>query len=359
MGRPRHRFSEILRAQALGMLAVVALSFFYRDATFSRLAVPITWVSTLAADSSPDAPSVQTHRPADSVGCRRSALPWSEPGTLATTAGPPPRAATRRIPHRCEGFFDRGRRFAGEPAAPVRDRFASCSVRRSIPPPAAAGCSRSRRQAWTRTARRPDWAFCPRRFQRRSRDRAGDRVPGASSSTSISLFVPDVFSPGRRVRVHVARSPLRLAAPRGPALSGVAESAERRRRSRGAVHRRSSSSSRRCCSARRGREDRFTGAGLSPPGAGRPRPPDLPDHEVPLDARRTPRRRPARSGRPAGGPAAHPAGHVPPSLVARRAAPALERPPRRDEPRRAAPRAVRSSSTASKSGSPTTTTATV
>ena len=45
-GRPRHRGGEILRAQGFGMLAVAALSFFYRDITFSRVAVPLIWLCT-------------------------------------------------------------------------------------------------------------------------------------------------------------------------------------------------------------------------------------------------------------------------------------------------------------------------
>ena len=45
-GRPRHRPGEILRTQSIGWLAVAALSFFYRTASFSRLAVPLIWLFT-------------------------------------------------------------------------------------------------------------------------------------------------------------------------------------------------------------------------------------------------------------------------------------------------------------------------
>jgi len=44
--RSRHRAFDLLRVQFLGMMAVAALSFFYRDATFSRLAVPLIWFFT-------------------------------------------------------------------------------------------------------------------------------------------------------------------------------------------------------------------------------------------------------------------------------------------------------------------------
>ncbi len=46
--RPRHRAWRVLRVQALGMLAVAAVSAFYRDATYSRLAAPFIWVSSSA-----------------------------------------------------------------------------------------------------------------------------------------------------------------------------------------------------------------------------------------------------------------------------------------------------------------------
>lgn len=47
-GRPRHRRADLIRMQALGMLLVAALSFFYRDASFSRVAVPLIWFFTVA-----------------------------------------------------------------------------------------------------------------------------------------------------------------------------------------------------------------------------------------------------------------------------------------------------------------------
>ncbi len=47
-GRPRHRRHDIVRVQALGMMIVAALSFFYRDQSFSRLAVSLIWVFSVA-----------------------------------------------------------------------------------------------------------------------------------------------------------------------------------------------------------------------------------------------------------------------------------------------------------------------
>jgi hypothetical protein len=46
-GRTRHGWGDLLRVQMFGMLIVAALSFFYRGASFSRLAVPLIWFFTL------------------------------------------------------------------------------------------------------------------------------------------------------------------------------------------------------------------------------------------------------------------------------------------------------------------------
>lgn len=45
-GRRRHRTADLLRAQGFGVLAVAALTFFYRDETFSRIAMPLVWACT-------------------------------------------------------------------------------------------------------------------------------------------------------------------------------------------------------------------------------------------------------------------------------------------------------------------------
>lgn len=45
-GRRRHRGRDLLKGLAFGMALVAALSFFYRGASFSRLAVPFIWGST-------------------------------------------------------------------------------------------------------------------------------------------------------------------------------------------------------------------------------------------------------------------------------------------------------------------------
>jgi exopolysaccharide biosynthesis polyprenyl glycosylphosphotransferase len=45
--RPRHRLTDLVRVQAFGMVVVAAMSFFYRDVTFSRLAMPLIWLFTV------------------------------------------------------------------------------------------------------------------------------------------------------------------------------------------------------------------------------------------------------------------------------------------------------------------------
>ena len=202
MGRPRHRFSEILRAQALGILAVTALSFFYRNATFSRLAVPIAWFSTLLLTAA--------GRSAVQALVRR--LPSLQPIRFALVGtGPLAVRLARRLedspyPHRCEGFFlepeDSPLEAPTEPAV-------------EMPAPLLGPVTRLGTEAEARGLGLLVLA-------------AANAAPGFVQEIHARcqeldldfLFVPDLFSLwGRRVRVEEIDG-LPLLRLRGPALSG-------------------------------------------------------------------------------------------------------------------------------------------
>ncbi len=200
MGRPRHRFSEILRAQALGILAVAALSFFYRDATFSRLAVPITWLSTLLLTAA--------GRSAVQALVRR--LPLLQPirfamvGTGSLAVRLARRLADSPYPHRCEGFFaepGETRDDAGPPAAMATPLLGS--VARLGEEGAARGLGLLVLAAGNASAG------------------TVQEIHARCQELDLDfLFVPDLFSLwGRRVRVEEIDG-MPLLRLRGPALSG-------------------------------------------------------------------------------------------------------------------------------------------
>jgi lipopolysaccharide/colanic/teichoic acid biosynthesis glycosyltransferase len=248
MGRPRHRFSEILRAQALGILAVAALSFFYRNATFSRLAVPITWLSTLLLTAA--------GRSAVQALVRR--LPLLQPVRFAMVGtGPLAVRLARRLadspyPHRCEGFFAEpgGKR---EDAGGIDAAHGAHGVHGAHAMPAApvtTDVSLAFLSPDSRCAVEPllDAAALPpaematpllgsvSRLGEEGATRGLGLVVLAASNASVGtvqeiharcqeldldfLFVPDLFSLwGRRVRVEEIDG-LPLLRLRGPALSG-------------------------------------------------------------------------------------------------------------------------------------------
>jgi exopolysaccharide biosynthesis polyprenyl glycosylphosphotransferase len=202
MGRPRHRFSEILRAQALGILAVTALSFFYRNATFSRVAVPMIWFSTL----------LLTAAGRSAVQALVRWLPLLQPIRFALVGtGPLAVRLARRLedspyPHRCEGFFSEPEDSLLEaPTQPASEMAA----------PLLGSVARLGKEAEARGLGLLVLA-------------AANAAPGFVQEIHARcqeldldfLFVPDLFSLwGRRVRVEEIDG-LPLLRLRGPALSG-------------------------------------------------------------------------------------------------------------------------------------------
>jgi exopolysaccharide biosynthesis polyprenyl glycosylphosphotransferase len=222
MGRPRHRFSELLRAQALGILAVAALSFFYRGATFSRLAVPITWVATLIL--------IAVGRSVVAALVRR--LPFLPPIRFAVVGtGPTAQRVARRLedspyPHRCAGFFEEPSD-AGRSAGTGQPIDSGRPVHGSDPDPA----GRTPRPADPLEMLGPLSSLGtvgPARGLGLLVVAANDASPLMVQETHARcqeldldfLFVPDIFSLwGRRVRVEELDG-VPLLRLRGPALSG-------------------------------------------------------------------------------------------------------------------------------------------
>ena len=200
MGRPRHRFSEILRAQALGILAVAALSFFYRNATFSRLAVPITWFSTLLLTAA--------GRSAVQALVRR--LPLLQPIRFAMVGtGPLAVRLSRRLadspyPHRCEGFFT-------EPGGTRGDGESPAETATPLLGPVAGLGEQEAARGLGLLVLAAD-SVSPEIVQ---------EIHARCQEFDLDfLFVPDLFSLwGRRVRVEEIDG-LPLLRLRGPALSG-------------------------------------------------------------------------------------------------------------------------------------------
>ncbi len=101
-GRPRHGAGEILRAQGFGILAVAALSFFYRDETFSRVAMPLIWLFTFlltVAGRSLVHAAIRTRRPFPPI---RFAVAGAGPlaGRIARSLGLSP------YPHALIGYLE-------------------------------------------------------------------------------------------------------------------------------------------------------------------------------------------------------------------------------------------------------------
>lgn len=211
MGRPRHRFSEILRAQAIGMLAVAALSFFYRTASFSRLAMPMIWLGTLVLTAA--------GRSAVQALVRR--LPLLPPIRFVIVGtGPLAVRLARRLsdspyPHRCEGFFAEPDA-QGERATPgVPDLLPGASAPADTAAPLLGSVARLAEEGEARGLGLLVLA-------------AANASPGLVQEMHARcqeldldfLFVPDLFSLwGRRVRVEELDG-MPLLRLRGPALSG-------------------------------------------------------------------------------------------------------------------------------------------
>jgi exopolysaccharide biosynthesis polyprenyl glycosylphosphotransferase len=202
MGRPRHRFSEILRAQAIGMLAVAALSFFYRTASFSRLAMPMIWFGTLLLTAA--------GRSAVQALVRR--LPLLPPIRFVVVGtGPLAVHLARRLsdspyPHRCEGFF-------AEPGEPPSETAGTPSVEPATPLLGSVARLGEEGEAG-------GLGLLVLAAAHASPGLVHEMHARCQELDLDFLFVPDLFSLwGRRVRVEEVDG-VPLLRLRGPALSG-------------------------------------------------------------------------------------------------------------------------------------------
>jgi exopolysaccharide biosynthesis polyprenyl glycosylphosphotransferase len=113
-GRPRHRRADLLRVQLVGMLVMAALSFFYRDASFSRLAVPLIWFYTVVLTVGGRA----TVQAGVRRWSRRYPIRFAVVGRGAATAAVVNRLLQSPYPHQFLGFFAGN----GPAASTERDR---------------------------------------------------------------------------------------------------------------------------------------------------------------------------------------------------------------------------------------------